>query len=147
MNSKSDKFRHINAIYNPQTNNNMKYTFQIVIYWEYNDKKAEIEINLSKKDVSRIKELVSNKKDREEDLLEILYENDEALFKKFWKAAFPYVFVSLLEQGFESWYFSDELFRPTRFEVEDFQELFKMYGNSMNIEYSSCSCKIPDEFR
>ena len=47
----------------------MKYKFKVMVFLTYKDKDIEIVIDLSDKDVSQIKELVSNGKKKKMELL------------------------------------------------------------------------------
>ena len=138
----------------------MKYKFKVKVALTYKDKDIEVEVELSDKEVARIKELVaaSTATDNEpndgdyyvpeKSLLYILEENDLELFEKFWDVIIPAVFVEILIDGFYNGYIEKD--RKDEFDdyhEADFDELYDMYGDEMELEHSSCCiCRIPDSF-
>ena len=74
----------------------MKYKFQVMVAFTYEDKDIEVEVELSDEEVARIKELVAasaatsaEPKDEDDyvpepDLLQTLEEEEPKLFEKFW---------------------------------------------------------------
>ena len=139
----------------------MKYKFKVMVFVTYKDKDIEIVIDLSDKDVSQIKELVSNGKKKkmellgeddfqiETGLLMILETRAPKLFNKFWKIIMPPVFIELLIDGIEN-YGSDIKLEEDHFadyREASFDELYAMYGETIDIEHSSCCiCKIPESW-
>ena len=139
----------------------MKYKFKVMVFLTYKDKDIESVIDLSDKDVSQIKELVSNGKKKkmellgeddfqiETDLLMILETRAPKLFNKFWKIIMPPVFIELLIDGIEN-YGSDIKLEEDHFadyREASFDELYAMYGETIDIEHSSCCiCKIPESW-
>ena len=139
----------------------MKYKFQVMVALTYEDKDIEVEIDLSNEEVSKIKKLVASKvaaknktKDEEEntppmDLLQILEENDETLFDKFWSVIMPKVFVEQLINGFDNGYIEKD--RKDDFDdyyEADFKEIYEIYGEDIELEHSSCCiCRVPEEWR
>lgn len=138
----------------------MKYKFDVMVALTYEDKDIEVEIDLFNEEVSKIKKLVASKvaaknktKDEEEytppmDLLQILEENDEALFEKFWSVIMPKVFVEQLINGFDNGYIEKD--RKDEFDdyyEADFTEIYEIYGEDIELEHSSCCiCKIPEDW-
>lgn len=139
----------------------MKYKFQVMVALTYEDKDIEVEVDLSDDEVSRIKKLVaSNASTNEEpedeeayvpptDLLQILEDNDEELFDKFWDVIMPPVFIEMLINGIENGYIEqhdDDEFDD--YHEADFDELYNMYGDDIVLEHSSCCiCKIPADWK
>ena len=139
----------------------MKYKFQVMVALTYKDKDIEVEVDLSDDEVSRIKKLVAYSTSTNEepvdedayvpetDLLQILEDNDEELFDKFWDAIMPPVFVEMLINGIENGYIErhdDDDFYD--FHEADFDELYAMYGDDIVLEHSSCCiCKIPEDWK
>ena len=141
----------------------MKYKFQVMVALTYNDKDIEVEVELSDEEVARIKNLVakdSEMRSKEEvdedayvppqDLLQILEENDSELFDKFWDVIMPPVFVELLSDvmanhGSDMRHDDDEF---DDYHEADFNELYDMYGEDIEMEHSSCCiCKVPKEWK
>ena len=138
----------------------MKYNFQVMVALTYEDKDIEVEVELSDEEVARIKELVAasaatgdEPKDEDDyvpepDLLQILEEEEPKLFEKFWDVIMPPVFVEMLINGFDNGYIEKDV--KDEFEdyhEADFDELYDMYGDEMELEHSSCCiCRIPDAF-
>ena len=139
----------------------MKYKFQVMVALTYEDKDIEVEVELSDKEVARIKELVTasavtSKEPNDEedyvpepDLLQILEEGEPELFKKFWDVIMPPVFVEMLINGMDNGYIEqhedDDFFN---YHEADFDELYDMYGDEIELEHSSCCiCKISPTFR
>lgn len=139
----------------------MKYIFKVIVCLTYKDKEIEVEIDLSDKEVFQIKELVSNGvKKRKEllgeddfhieiDLLMILETRVPKLFNKFWKVIMPPVFVELLINGIEN-YGNDFKLEEDNFSdyrKASFDELYAMYGETIDIEHSSCCiCRVPESW-
>jgi len=139
----------------------MKYKFQVMVALTYKDKDIEVEVDLSDDEVSRIKKLVASSTSTNEepvdedayvpetDLLQILEDNDEELFDKFWDAIMPPVFVEMLINGIENGYIErhdDDDFYD--YHEADFDELYAMYGDDIVLEHSSCCiCKIPEDWK
>ena len=139
----------------------MKYKFQVMVALTYKDKDIEVEVDLSDDEVSRIKKLVAYSTSTNEepvdedayvpetDLLQILEDNDEELFDKFWDVIMPPVFVEMLINGFDNGYIErhdDDDFYD--FHEADFDELYAMYGDDIVLEHSSCCiCKIPEDWK
>ena len=127
----------------------------------YEDKDIEVEVELSDDEVARIKELVAssiatNEEPVDEDayvpepdLLQILEDNDKELFGKFWDVIKPPVFVEMLINGIENGYIEqhdDDEFDD--YLEADFDELYAMYGDDIELEHSSCCiCKIPGDWK
>ena len=139
----------------------MKYKFQVMVALTYEDKDIEVEVELSEEEVTRIKELVAkdsearSKESEDEDahlpyhnLLQVLEAHAPELFEKFWKVIKPPVFVEMLINGFDNGYIEKD--RKDEFDdyhEADFDELYDMYGEDIELEYSSCCiCKIPEEW-
>lgn len=139
----------------------MKYKFQVMVALTYEDKDIEVEVDLSDDEVSRIKKLVASSASTNEepedeeayvpptDLLQILEDNDEELFKKFWNAIMPPVFIEMLMNGFDNGHIEqhddDEFFD---YYEADFDEVYDMYGDDIELEHSSCCiCRIPKEWK
>ena len=138
----------------------MKYKFQVKVFKTYYDEDIEVEVELSDDEVSRIKKLVASSASTNEepedeeayvppmDLLQILEDNDEELFDKFWDAIMPPVFVEMLIDGFNNGYIE----KDAKDEFDDyheanFDELYEMYGGEMELEHSNCCiCRIPEAF-
>jgi len=140
----------------------MKYKFQVMVALTYEDKDIEVEIELSDGEVVRIKELVAQdsearskeKVDEDsyeppQDLLQILEVHAPELFEKFWDVIMPPVFVEMLINGFDNGYIEKD--RKDEFDdyhEADFDELYAIYGEDIELEHSSCCiCKIPQTFR
>ena len=82
------------------------------------------------------------------DLLQILENNDEELFKKFWNAIMPPVFIEMLMNGFDNGHIEqhddDEFFD---YYEADFDEVYDMYGDDIELEHSNCCiCRIPEDW-
>ena len=139
----------------------MKYKFQVMVALTYEDKEIEVKVELTDKEVARIKELVAasaatdEEPEDEEDyvpetsLLTILEDNDPDLFDKFWDVIMPPVFIEMLINGFDNGYIEKD--RKDDFDdyyEADFDELYDIYGEDIELEHSSCCiCKIPKEFQ
>ena len=139
----------------------MKYKFQVMVALTYEDKDIEVEVDLSDDEVSRIKKLVASSASTNEepedeeayvppmDLLQILEDNDEELFDKFWDVIMPPVFVEILINGFDNGYIErhdDDEFDD--YHEADFDELYAMYGDDIELEHSSCCiCRIPGDWK
>ena len=139
----------------------MKYMFQVKVFKTYYDEDIEVEVDLSDDEVSRIKKLVvssasTNEEPEDEeayvplmDLLQMLEDNDEELFDKFWDVIMPPVFIEMLINGIENGYIEqhdDDDFYD--YHEADFDELYEMYGDEMELEHSSCCiCKIPADWK
>lgn len=127
----------------------------------YEDKDIEVEVELSDDEVALIKELVASSTVTNEepvdedayvpepDLLLILEDGEPKLFKKFWDAIMPPVFVEMLINGIENGYIeqhADDEFDD--YLEADFGELYAMYGDDIELEHSSCCiCKIPGDWK
>lgn len=136
----------------------MNYKFDVMVALTYEDKDIEVEVDLSDEEVAKIKKYVSEStasavEKNEEDyspepsLLLILEESDEVLFGKFWGVIMPPVFVELLIDGIDNYggeiKLEEDNFADYR--KANFDELYDMYGDSIEIEHSSdCICRIPD---
>ena len=139
----------------------MKYKFQVMVALTYEDKDIEVEVDLSDDEVARTKELVASSASTNEepvdedayvpepDLLLILEDGEPKLFKKFWDAIMPPVFIEMLINGIENGYIEqhdDDDFYD--YHETDFDELYEMYGDEMELEHSSCCiCKIPADWK
>ena len=139
----------------------MKYMFQVKVFKTYYDEDIEVEVELTDDEVARTKELVASSASTNEepedeeayvppmDLLQILEDNDEELFDKFWDAIMPPVFVEMLINGIENGYIEqhdDDDFYD--YHEADFSELYAMYGDDIELEHSSCCiCKIPGDWK
>ena len=82
------------------------------------------------------------------DLLQILENNDEELFKKFWNVIMPPVFIEMLINGIDNGHIEqhddDEFFD---YYEADFDEVYDMYGDDIELEHSCCCiCRIPEEW-
>ena len=138
----------------------VKYKFNVMVALTYSDKDIEVEVQLSDKEVDKIKQLIAENnnikeepEDEEEyvpstDLLQILEDNDEELFKKFWNAIMPPVFIEMLINGFDNGHIEqhddDEFFD---YYEADFYEVYDMYGDDIKLEHSCCCiCRIPEEW-
>ena len=138
----------------------MKYKFQVKVFKTYYDEDIEVEVDLSDDEVSRIKKLVASSTSTNEepvdedayvpetDLLQILEDNDKKLFGKFWDVIKPPVFVEMLIDGFNNGYIEkDAKDEFDDYHEADFDELYEMYGDEMELEHSSCCiCRIPETF-
>ena len=139
----------------------MKYKFQVMVALTYEDKDIEVEVDLSDSEVARIKKLVASSASTNEepedeeayvppmDLLQILEDNDEELFDKFWDVIMPPVFVEMLINGFDNGYIErhdgDDFYD---YHEADFGELCAMYGDDIELEHSSyCICRIPEDWK
>ena len=138
----------------------MKYKFQVMVALTYEDKDIEVEVDLSDDEVSRIKKLVASSASTNEepeneeayvpptDLLQILEDNDEELFDKFWDVIMPPVFIEMLINGFDNGHIErhdDDDFYD--YHETDFDELYAMYGDDIVLEHSSCCiCRIPEDW-
>jgi len=139
----------------------MKYKFQVMVALTYEDKDIEVEVDLSDDEVARTKELVASSASTNEepvdedayvpepDLLLILEDGEPKLFKKFWDAIMPPVFIEMLINGIENGYIEqhdDDDFYD--YHETDFDELYAMYGDDIEMEHSSCCiCKIPGDWK
>lgn len=139
----------------------MKYKFQVMVALTYEDKDIEVEVDLSDDEVARTKELVASSTVTNEepvdedayvpepDLLLILEDGEPKLFKKFWDAIMPPVFIEMLINGIENGYIErhdDDDFHD--YHEADFGELYAMYGDDIELEHSSCCiCKIPVDWK
>lgn len=137
----------------------MKYKFQVMVALTYEDKDIEVEVELSDEEVARIKQLIAGNINSEEpedkeayvppmDLLQILEDNDEELFDKFWDIIMPPVFVEFLIDAFNNGYIEqhdDDEFDD--YYEADFDEVYDMYGDDIELEHSSCCiCRIPEDW-
>lgn len=138
----------------------MLYKFKVTVFLTYKDKEIEVEVDLSDKEVARIKELVAasvvNKEESTDeddnvplDLLQILEDNDEKLFDKFWDVIMPPVFVELLINAMNNFgndmRLEEDNFKDYR--KASFEELYDMYGDSIDMDHSiCCDCKIPEDW-
>ena len=140
----------------------MKCKFQVMVALTYKDKDIEVEIPLSEKEVTKIKQLVAENNNTEEEaevdedtymptpsLLTILEENDNDLFKKFWTIIMPPVFVEFLINAFDNGDIEeheDDNFYD--YHKADFDKLYEMYGDDIELEHSSCCiCRIPEDWK
>ena len=135
----------------------MKYKFQVMVALTYEYKDIEVEIELTDEDVARIKDLVATSAATDEEsedeenfvpeksLLSILEENDSELFDKFWDVIMPPVFVEMLINGFANGYIEKDAKDDfDDYHKADFDELYAMYGDEIELEHSSCCiCKVP----
>ena len=138
----------------------MKYKFQVMVALTNDDKDVEVEVKLSDDEVAKIKKLVAANVATEKqpqgeddfvpepDLLQILEDGEPKLFEKFWDVIMPPVFVEMLIDGFNNGYIEkgvkDEF---DDYHEADFDELYDMYGDEMELEHSSCCiCRIPETF-
>ena len=139
----------------------IKYKFEVMVALTYSDKDIEVEVPLSDKEIAKIKKLVAasiKKEDepedeeefvQEESLLMILEEKAPKLFDKFWKVIMPRVFVESLIDAFENGYIEEkhEDDNYVNYRKANFDKLYAMYGDEMELEHSSCCiCKIPKEW-
>ena len=138
----------------------MKYKFQVMVALTYSDKDIEVEVPLSDKEVAKIKQLIAEHVNSEEkpedeeayvppmDLLQILKDNDEELFDKFWDVIMPPVFIEMLMNGFDNGYIEkDRKDEFDDYDEADFDKLYNIYGEDIDMEHSSCCiCRIPDEW-
>ena len=74
--------------------------------------------------------------------------NDEELFNKFWNVIIPPVFIEMLINGFDNGHIEqhddDEFFD---YYEADFDEVYDMYGDDIELEHSSCCiCRIPEDW-
>ena len=136
----------------------MKFKFQVMVALTNDDKDVEVEVKLTENEVARIKELIAsseaikktppNEEDYvpEPDLLQILEDGDPKLFKKFWDVIMPPVFVEMLIHGINNDYIEqhdDDDFWD--YHEADFDELYDMYGDEIELEHSCCCiCRIPE---
>ena len=138
----------------------MSYKFDVMVALTYEDKDIEVEVPLSDKEVAKIKQLIAeNNNIKEEpededayvpptDLLQILEDNDEELFDKFWDVIMPPIFIEMLINGFDNGHIEqhddDEFFD---YHEADFDEVYDMYGDDIELEHSSCCiCRIPEDW-
>lgn len=138
----------------------MKYKFNVMVALTYSDKDIEVEVPLSDKEVAKIKQLIAKNDNIEEvpedeeeyvpptDLLQILEDGEHKLFEKFWDVIMPPVFVEMLIDGFNNGYIEkDAKDEFDDYHESDFDELYEMYGDEMELEHSSCCiCRIPETF-
>ncbi len=138
----------------------VKYKFQVMVALTYSDKDIEVEVPLSEKEADRIKQLIAENNTTEEepkdeeayvppmDLLQILEDNDKELFDKFWEIIMPPVFIEMLMNGFDNGHIEqhdDDEFDD--YCEADFEEVYDMYGNDIELEHSCCCiCRIPEEW-
>ena len=136
----------------------MKYKFEVMVALTYEDKDIEVEIELTDEEVARIKDLVATSAATDEEsedeenfapeksLLSILEENDSELFNKLWDVIMPPVFVEMLINGFNNGYIEkDSKDDFDDYHDADFDELYAMYGDEIELEHSSCCiCKAPE---
>ena len=138
----------------------VKYKFNVMVALTYSDKDIEVEVPLSDKEVAKIKQLIAKydnieeePEDEEEyvpptDLLQILEDNDEELFDKFWDVIMPPIFIEMLINGLDNDHIEqhddDEFFD---YHEADFNEVYDMYGDDIELEHSSCCiCRIPEDW-
>lgn len=138
----------------------MKYKFNVMVALTYSDKDIEVEVPLSDKEVAKIKQLIAKNDNIEEepedeeeyvpptDLLQILEDGEPKLFEKFWDIIMPRVFVEMLIDDFNNGYIEkDAKDEFDDYHEADFDELYEMYGDEMELEHSSCCiCRIPETF-
>ena len=138
----------------------MKYKFNVMVALTYSDKDIEVEVPLSDKEVAKIKQLIAKNDNIEEepedeeeyvpptDLLQILEDGEPKLFEKFWDIIMPRVFVEMLIDDFNNGYIEkDAKDEFDDYHEADFDELYEMYGDEMELEHSSCCiCRIPEAF-
>lgn len=139
----------------------VKYKFKVMVALTYLDKDIEVEVPLSDKEVARIKHLIAENINSEEepededtyappsDLLQILEDHAPDLFKKFWGVIMPPVFIEMLINGFDNGHIEqhddDEFFD---YYEADFDKLYEMYGDDIELEHSSCCiCRIPEDWK
>ena len=136
----------------------MKYKFEVMVALTYEDKDIEVEVELTDEEVARIKDLVATSAATDEEaedgdgfvpeksLLSILEENDSELFDKLWDVIMPPVFVEMLINGFNNGYIEKDAKDDfDDYHEADFDEVYDMYGEDIEIEYSSCCiCKAPE---
>ena len=139
----------------------VKYKFKVMVALTYLDKDIEVEVPLSDKEVARIKHLIAENINSEEEpedeevyvppmnLLQILEDNDEELFDKFWDVIMPPVFIEMLMNGIDNGHIEqhddDEFFD---YYEADFDEVYNMYGDDIELEHSSCCiCRIPEDWK
>ncbi len=139
----------------------MKYKFQVMVAFTYEDKDIEVEVELSDEEVARIKELAAasaatgdEPKDEDDyvpepDLLQILEEEEPKLFEKFWDVIMPPVFIEMLINGCNNGHIEqhdDDEFDD--YYEADFDEVYDMYGDDIELEHSSCCiCRIPEDWK
>ena len=137
-----------------------KYKFKVMVALTYSDKDIEVEVPLSDKEVARLKQLIADNattveepEDEEAyvppmDLLQILEDNDKDLFDKFWDVIMPPVFIEMLMNGFDNGHIEqhdDDEFDD--YYEADFDKLYEMYGDDIELEHSSCCiCRIPEDW-
>ena len=136
----------------------MKYKFQVMVALTYEDKDVEVEVELSDEEVARMKELIGEVRNDEEndedsyqspqDLLQILEADAPELFEKFWEVIMPPVFVEMLINGFDNGCIEkDRKDEYDDYHDANFDEIYDMYGEDIEMEHSSCCiCKIPKEW-
>lgn len=138
----------------------VKYKFKVMVALTYSDKDIEVEVPLSDEEVARIKLLIADNattveepEDEEAyvpptDLLQILEDNNEELFDKFWDIIMPPVFVEFLINAFNNGHIEqhdDDEFDD--YYEADFEEVYDMYGDDIELEHSSCCiCRIPEDW-
>ena len=136
----------------------MKYKFQVMVALTNKDKDIEVEVELSDNEVAKIKKLIganvsTDKQPQDEDdfvpepdILQILEDGEPKLFKKFWDVIMPPVFVEMLIHGINNDYIEqhdDDDFWD--YHEADFDELYDMYGDEIELEHSCCCiCRIPE---
>ena len=73
---------------------------------------------------------------------------DEELFDKFWDVIMPPVFIEMLINGLDNGHIEqhdDDEFDD--YYEADFDEVYDMYGDDIELEHSSCCiCRIPEEW-
>lgn len=58
----------------------MKYRFQVMVALTYEDKRKQVSIDLSDKQVARIKNYIAKDSEQPQDLLQILEDNDKNIW-------------------------------------------------------------------
>ena len=138
----------------------MKYKFEVMVALTCEDKDIDVEVELTDEEVARIKNLVATSGASDEEpedeenfvpeksLLSILEENDSELFDKFWDVIMPPVFVEMLINGFANGYIEKDAKDDfDDYHKADFDELYAMYGDEIELEHSSCCiCKVPGKW-
>ena len=127
---------------------NMKeYNFDIVVYLTYDEIEKSVSVPLSDDEVAEIKRLVEEADELKYGLLHVLREAKSNLFDKFWDIIFPVIFVENLYDARENGEMEiDENDEFDDWREADFEELYEMYGDAVELDYNCCLCKIPKSF-
>ena len=127
-----------------ETNNTKPYTFKVWIDGNYylDDEEFEKEIPLSEKEVATIKKLIDDyEDDLSQGLMPILKTGPKKLYKKFYDAIFPTVFLYLFDEEYVEE--MKEKDRGRHWELEDVDYLIKTYGDNFDFD-EAYICNYPE---